>query len=481
MSVLGPKEWQDAKRKLVAQFQIPAPTVCVCLLISWACYVHVPGVSLHTASQEKVDRYVNKMFDIIWEWITRPRSDEEMKAVIGMQCSCSAHERRVNVDHKHGEEVYVASKGAPGWSLIRACFYPASHAHDIMEGTMLTTPPHELYRRLKWPQSNSVRNILPHGPARTLQSVCQWLKLASDIRDRIDILSGLELMIAMVQPLVVPHLILSSGFLVGAGVVTQAINLPDILSTDTGKQLEFEDMLTDCQSFIPLMFNTIFGKLNATERKILHNKIPAQLLEIYECSLLLSRRASAIVQYRRREDLRLLGSSGMTMYETAYRIHTLHDRIQQLARQLHEDCSERCVFDLSKKTHLELLSSDMVDAPKCPPIIQRIYLELKHLPKSQHCHAPACSKTVMDGRLRLCLGCRHMSYCSRRCQKRAWTSAQMGHRSACALFARYKVVDTDLQVSPGGSEEHERVLDHLEQLTLTRLRALNPGTELRVR
>jgi hypothetical protein len=108
------KEWQDAKRKLVAQFQAHStPTVCVILLITWANCVHAPANSMHDASQDEVDRYVGKMFDIMWEWVTRPRSEADMQAILGMHCACSARERRTD-DHARGEIMQDASKSIPG-------------------------------------------------------------------------------------------------------------------------------------------------------------------------------------------------------------------------------------------------------------------------------------------------------------------------------------------------------------------------------
>jgi hypothetical protein len=40
-----------------------------------------------------LNRHV-EVFDALWEWVTRPRTDDEKQVVIGMKCSCSLDERR---------------------------------------------------------------------------------------------------------------------------------------------------------------------------------------------------------------------------------------------------------------------------------------------------------------------------------------------------------------------------------------------------
>jgi hypothetical protein len=89
---------------------------------------------------------------------------------------------------------------------------------------MFITPLHKLHRRRIWPQG--LRNIFPHGAAGTIHGLCQWLRLTPDSGNRIKILSALDNMIRMLQPVVVPQLTISPVFLDGAGLMTRAKDLP---------------------------------------------------------------------------------------------------------------------------------------------------------------------------------------------------------------------------------------------------------------
>jgi hypothetical protein len=61
-------------------------------------------------------------------------------------------------------------------------------------------------------------------------------------------------------------------------------------------------------------------------------------------------------------------------------------------------------------------------------------LLMHHVETRQRCAAPVCIFTRMEGSLQRCAGCRRVPYCSRICQKRAWTHASLPHRSLRALL-----------------------------------------------
>lgn len=59
------------------------------------------------------------------------------------------------------------------------------------------------------------------------------------------------------------------------------------------------------------------------------------------------------------------------------------------------------------------------------------------LNKSDKCHQLGCLKTTADTlrAMRACTGCRCIHYCSRSCQKRAWTHPGLAHRDLCTAMA----------------------------------------------
>jgi hypothetical protein len=105
---------------------------------------------------------------------------------------------------------------------------------------------------------------------------------------------------------------------------------------------------------------------------------------------------------------------------------------------------------------------------------------ISSLVASQRCTAPACLKTVADGRLRACLGCIHTSYSSRRCQKRGWTHPRAPHRVLCKLLANISAFPVDTSLSAEDDLKDSFILTQLEQLTLLKLEALYPDIQLRI-
>ncbi|RKI37104.1 hypothetical protein D7X55_40500, partial [Corallococcus sp. AB049A] len=71
----------------------------------------------------------------------------------------------------------------------------------------------------------------------------------------------------MLRPLMIPHLIISPTFLDGAGLMTQAKNLPQIMFTDVVKKWNFADMLMDCYIFITLVYQTVGHEMSAMEER----------------------------------------------------------------------------------------------------------------------------------------------------------------------------------------------------------------------
>jgi hypothetical protein len=238
-------------------------------------------------------------------------------------------------------------------------------------------------------------------------------------------------------------------------------------------------MLMDCQVFITLVYEIVSEKMNAMEKKIFHRR---KLLDLYESALVIFRRATTFLEHRRPEDADLRDSTGSSIYDTARQILALRDCVPKLAMQLYIDCdqTELDVFDFFNPMHMELLGIKAGRLPELQSLGDRVNMELRWLEASQRCAAPTCLMTAADGRLRLCLGCRRMSYCSRRCQKRAWTHSQVGHRTVCVLFSVVEVRDSREINSLSDKDQALQMLKHVEQLTLLRLQTLHPGVDLRV-
>jgi hypothetical protein len=109
-------------------------------------------------------------------------------------------------------------------------------------------------------------------------------------------------------------------------------------------------------------------------------------------------------------------------------------------------------------------------------------LELQYLKYGGQCCAPACLNTVANVRLKICLRCNCVQYCSRSCQKRDWTHAQAGHRLWCQRLNDIQIVVgsqvEEATLYPGDEAKASQILKCLEPWALLKLRQLHSGVEI---
>jgi hypothetical protein len=139
---------------------------------------------------------------MFWKWVTRPRTDEELRALVDLECSCSPTERQ-EADHVLGERKAASLGFAPAWLIIEDCLYPGAQV-DHTE----VVSPNRLHRRAsKWPRS--LHGYLPYGPDMTIEGIRQWLKLTPALGVKTKVLQSLNNMLHTVGPFVAPHFIVS--------------------------------------------------------------------------------------------------------------------------------------------------------------------------------------------------------------------------------------------------------------------------------
>jgi hypothetical protein len=241
---------------------------------------------------------------------------------------------------------------------------------------------------------------------------------------------------------------------------------------------QISDLIQECRQYVPLMHYFIFKTLNETERKIFHHTAPDNLSVVYESIQLVLGCASSLVRQYRPGDVRRQNQQAISAMTEG--VSQLQLDITALARELYWDCSTRGVFAFPHSTHADLLGSDVAQGRPQSPLKARITNGISSLIASQRCTAPACLNTVADGRLRACGECTHMRYCSRTCQKRAWTNPRAPHRVLCKLLADVAAFPIDTTLSVEDDLKYSFILSQLEQLALLKLEALYPSIQLRV-
>jgi hypothetical protein len=142
---------------------------------------------------------------------------------------------------------------------------------------------------------------------------------------------------------------------------------------------------------------------------------------------------------------------------------------------MYNDCPE--ARDLDINIEAASLFDKATKAFRTPETVvwERLIRLFHYLESLQQCAAPGCSTTVVDGPLWQCAGCRWVTYCSRRCQKRAWWHS-IPHRSICGVISQLQtdlgiphrnVGATPLQQPPHSTWQPSAlaVLEHFTKLT----------------
>jgi hypothetical protein len=353
--------------------------------------------------------YVRKMFDILWEWATRPRTDEELQAIIVMRCCCSSG-TRLTPEHISACKAPIETRSALGWSLVNACLFSGGRV-----GAPGTMPLSKL-------QPRSIHGLLPHGSALTVQGVCQWMTCKTTAHDRVEIFSSLHRLMIVSAPLVLPHMIVNRAFFEGIDTLLP----PMSLSRGTFQAREEEELaitINECMVLVNVIYSLVCDfEANETMRKVFHHAGAEKLLGAY------SRSDNAIV--RANDTIREMDADGRRRLQNTVQhpilvvvdqLQSLKHKIGLLTQMFYMDNTTLKQYDDPDKRHLF-----------SPTITQRFSLELIYLRQSfQRCCAPMCVQTVIEVRLKACLGCYNVCYCSRSCQKRAWNHGNVGHRLWC--------------------------------------------------
>jgi hypothetical protein len=482
----------DSKRNLIEQLRVLAiPNACVFRLKLWIQQVHVTHKMLKDGHifNTTLKNYVRDMFNVTWAWVTRPRTHDEMHAVISMRCTCSP-EGQLASGHQSGQEICAAGQISPGLQIIADCLYPGAVADPQDE-----TPLNKLHRRKDWPQS--VKSFIPHGAARTIDGVCQWLKCGCKDFDRAQIFRCLTRMTSLIRPLFIVHIIFNRAYLDGIYNMEQAVRSYHAQWTTSSRKEQDEELIElayTCCTIVETVGNLVGASWNEIQRRLFHADAPARLLRTYESVNFIMHDAADLMRKRRVASMQRRFKRATL---TIALLTTAQGWLSDMAPRLYFDChyAKLDVFDLSKQTHLELVGSNTTVPAPSSMGGPRLVAALAYIKKSPHCCAPSCCKTLADGPLMGCKGCAFsVLYCSRQCQKRAWNDSRVGHRTWCADLSRIvnlamvdregKLAEWDSLVWARLQCDHKKLLlhimDNITALSMMQLQALNLGVDLRV-
>jgi hypothetical protein len=483
-----------AQHRLVQQLQAQSvPNVCVFLLIYWIGHVrHAHRSTKDSPNDRKMAQWVIKMLDLVWEWVTRPRSDKKRHGLAGMVCLCSPDEQSMP-DHVHGRDTITKSQSTPGRFFVNECLIAGVEIDcaDIV-------PLNQLNRRKRWPRS--LHGLFPHGADATVQGLCQWLGHKRILNDQSQILNSLHNMITIVHALVIPKLIVCKPFLYVINRMAWGCPPSLVSRIKDSKHKKRDDilkrMLAEYDQII-VVLRLAIDQASSIERQIFHRNSSNRLYAAYEDAFTLFELISFFIRQDKYEGFQDSSQERLITGSPVSRCSRVRDNVVALARKLCTDCPQLDFQALFTSKRPELCDTSLeVVLPDPPPTNMQVITEwLAHPIESRpRCLAPSCFRTMAERPLKLCTGCHSVLYCSRRCQKRAWTHADVGHRFWCSALANLDRAH-DSPSEPDSNAHHglsiecgfspddqevmaRRVLDYIEKLVLMKLQALDPDVKL---
>jgi hypothetical protein len=391
-----------------------------------------------------------------------------MQAIVEMKCSCSAEEKRLRVHVDGMSSLASGPNSTLGWLVLGRCLHAGSKTQYTSFATL-----HKLHRRKQWPWS--ARSFLPHGPSATIQGLVQWCRCDSTAYNRSAVFASLNSLIEILRPLVIPHLIVSRAFLDSSCFLMQR-SKHSIVANDEEPE-DILDVAMEQAQLILTHHRLVFTLTNEIERKVFHAQMPTKLLLAYASAFAILIHAVGVISERKlREPLQ--SSASHRLLSMSSMVTTADGFMPILMHQLRLDTtSPIAMMETNTNPNSQYLDLNGPDAVPPQALIDLVRKQLQLRQSSERCTAPTCIASIVDGRLKLCMGCQSVQYCSRRCQKRAWNNLEVGHRTLCGMLVAIPNMDA-ATASTEDMETISYVMSHLKQIMLLKLKALSPAIDI---
>jgi hypothetical protein len=382
---------------------------CSVMLIGYlANYLHVldpASTGRHPADLDK--RILTRAF---W-FFTAPRSDTEMERLLHASCTCSALTTRdpkhIMAQHVLEEEVRSGRYRWPFQLVFLRIFTHIDAAAEHPNRGRGYAPHHIRIGYMDvWPQT--LGQILPHGPENTIRGLVNWLKVDIGHRNREAIVRMINHVSAYTSQKTLPHIITSRIFM-SCGVV------PLLAFGANPPQSDLEFAENAIFSTSSALWEIAIHRCNTTHRRVLLESHAVEILRLSDQGI--QRLSRMQKQIRRHENV------------DGGRYRVIIWSLNRIAGALVQD-----LFWWTKgKVAYKALAIDPL--PHLHSFWARTLNAIEYSSEGQCCGLPDCMQTFLDtDPFRLCSGCRRVTYCSRRCQIRAWTHPAVPHREVCGTI-----------------------------------------------
>jgi hypothetical protein len=451
------------------------PFPCAILLLA-----HLDPINtvLHLPSEgavQAMDKRFSNVLSVIARWLTAPRTSAEVNNLMGSSCRCSDSSYQQTIQ-AHEDGLRLIERLEHRWplesllhTLLKISLASISFFGDAPQQRGRRRLDRLFSNRIVWPFT--LEQLLPWGREDSIRGLLCWCKVQdpySDM-DMSTLLEGVHnYAYAVLSPLALPYVVTSRVFIPQALLPTMERAL-DVLSYSIEAPVS------------PIAHDTAIMTLCRGSRIIWDICNIAcdgpQRREMIEHAL--TRMLTCVTHaYAQLLDV-LERFSGHTLRRAI--IEATNSLLVFGTFALHDFASRPDLQDFPIPLRFAKDSLAIQDTIFTP--WQNLWAAMKQLEKAQDCASPNCSRTYADvWPFHYCGGCRRVSYCSRACQKIAWSHAAVPHRLICEVI-RITCSKNEIPRRIGSKDvEHatadpsvfepeaaEAIVKHFEDLTRHRL------------
>jgi hypothetical protein len=360
---------------------------------------------------------------ITTRWVTFPRTDADMDRINEMRCSCGTGVPNLDMWHAHGEVAFFRNDaqtafGSASLFLLYTALMDLKGLHEQEEKNARAF--HKKRKHDSWPRRP--QDVLPHGLEDTVRGLIAWFYLDLPTPVHVNIYHGLLVLSDLFQLSVVPYVATSSLFLEELYIRHVATAVQRAVPPGAQKKDHRERYMAALNILSPiarLAHNLVGRGMDEVQRWSFVGTDPRFLaatgIAIDLCFRIVcffETAGDTKTEYEARTVARDLQHVGAAVYDITPQVHTLHTQIS--------------ISDFAL-SGFQLAHQNYMKSPR-----DRLLRTLYRLSICRTCMAPGCTNAVFGGRGRGCAGCLRVPYCSRQCQRRAWSHKAAPHRSVCA-------------------------------------------------
>jgi hypothetical protein len=444
----------NLRRELINR---PIPSACSYDLLGWIMTIYNDGPSGSTGDDSPNFHIIQ---DLGIRWIVMPRTIDEIVCVLSARCGCT-HEQTSTRIHELG--VATCSQSAyehPTHTLVN---FFACALSRIKKSPELR--PFDFGIRKDWP--TTVEHILPYGAEHTLRGALSWLMAPISPRLTGGFLVLIEWIVAICAPAVLP-LTVASTSLLDLVLVKIKFSVNTLSAHQSSRR--WTPMLMDACHLLQhsiLLLNAIFSFINEEQmRRFLGARAQELLAVAAEAETAV---CSTIQKVERRALSQLPGLDLNTL-------RGIDRAISDMGGAIYDAYPPAC-------SQVKRMASDWSDHSKTFGKSEHGVLWLRFLQffvrfrYLTQCRNPGCKYIFWNSKnILVCGGCRRTLYCSRRCQKHAWSRLDAPHREICSalrfLCVRYnlsirqvRVESKEIPADPAFVGAARVMVDHFIALT----------------